>query len=178
MKYIGILIFFFISIDAAAQSTGPQYPCQDDRRFAEFDFWLGDWDVHMADGTFAGTNTIAKAERGCVLIESWSGAAGGTGMSINYLEHASGDWVQIWNAAGGTQIDIRGGLTDEGMLLVGTIHTVGNGLSADFRGLWTQLDDGRVRQFFEQSDDGGKTWAPWFEGFYTRKDTDQAVREK
>jgi hypothetical protein len=39
-----------------------------------------------------------------------------------------------------------------------------------FRGLWTPLPDGRVRQFFEQSNDGGETWVPWFEGFYTRKD--------
>jgi len=45
---------------------------------------------------------------------------------------------------------------------------VSNGVTAPFRGLWTPQPDGRVRQFFEQSDDGGKTWKPWFEGFYTR----------
>jgi hypothetical protein len=76
--------------------------------------------------------------------------------------------VQIWNAAGGTQINYRGGLTDEGMLLVGKIHSVTNGTTLPFRGLWTLLDDGRVRQFFEQSTDGGETWTTWFEGFYTR----------
>jgi len=32
------------------------------------------------------------------------------------------------------------------------------------------LPDGRVRQFFEQSTDGGETWTTWFEGFYTRKE--------
>ena len=31
------------------------------------------------------------------------------------------------------------------------------------------MDDGRVRQFFEQSNDEGETWSPWFEGFYTRQ---------
>ncbi len=54
------------------------------------------------------------------------------------------------------------------MLLVGKIHYLTNSTTQDFRGLWTLLPDGRVRQFFEQSDDGGETWAPWFEGFYTR----------
>jgi hypothetical protein len=36
--------------------------------------------------------------------------------------------------------------------------------------LWTPLADGRVRQFFEQSDDDGTNWTPWFEGFYSRVD--------
>lgn len=155
-----------------AQGPAAQFPCEDDPRFAEFDFWVGRWDVHTADGTYAGTNSIRRAERGCVLIENWSGASGGTGMSINYFDHAAGEWVQIWNSAGGTQIAIRGGLTDAGMLLVGVIHYVGNSTTADFRGLWTQLGDGRVRQFFEQSTDGGETWQAWFEGFYTRKPAD------
>ena len=81
---------------------------------------------------------------------------------------AVGEWVQIWNDASGGQINIRGGMTDDGMLLSGTIHTVADGTTMPFRGLWTPLPDGRVRQFFEQSSDDGVTWAPWFEGFYTR----------
>ena len=155
-----------------AQDTQPEFPCEDDPRFAEFDFWVGEWDVHTADGSYAGRNKITRVERGCVLLEQWNGASGGTGMSINYVEHSSGNWVQIWNASGGTQIDIRGGLMDDGMLLTGKIHYISSARTAEFRGLWTLLEDGRVRQFFEQSNDGGKTWAPWFEGFYTRTDTD------
>ena len=165
------MLGLFAALGGGAQDAAVPNPCQDDGRFAEFDFWVGEWDVHTADGTLAGHNRIAKAEGGCVILEKWVGASGGTGMSINYLEHASGDWVQIWNAAGGTQINIRGGLTDNGMLLAGKIHYIPNSTTAEFRGLWTRLEDGRVRQFFEQSDDGGETWVPWFEGFYTRTDT-------
>ncbi len=146
------------------------YPCESDKTFGEFDFWVGEWDVHVAGGTLAGTNSIRKEERGCVLVEHWKSSAGGTGQSINYLDKITGDWVQIWNAEGGSQINIRGGMTDDGMLLVGTLHTVGNGTTIPFRGLWTPLPDGRVRQFFEQSNDGGETWTTWFEGFYTRKE--------
>ena len=157
----------------AQQGSGPrQSPCETDERFAEFDFWVGEWDVHDAAGTFAGNNRISRAQAGCVLIENWSGAQGSTGMSINYLDKASNEWVQIWHSAGGYQIDIRGGLTDEGMLLTGTIHYISNGTTAPFRGLWTELPDGRVRQYFEQSNDGGESWTPWFEGFYTRTGTD------
>lgn len=177
------VIVLFIPCLVAAQDLSDQpntpaqaaiaFPCQTDPDFAAFDFWVGDWDVHVATGKFAGSNRIEKAERGCVLIESWQSATGTTGMSINYLDKAADEWVQIWNDGGGNQINIRGGMTDEGMLLEGTIHYVASGTTAPFRGLWTPLPDGRVRQFFEQSNDGGKTWVPWFEGFYSRKSGDE-----
>jgi hypothetical protein len=177
MKALISILFMSVlimSLDCQAQSSAAPAPtpCLDNIRFAEFDFWVGEWDVHTADGTFAGSNSITRAESNCLLLEKWAGAGGSTGMSINYHDGASDDWIQIWHAAGGTQIDIRGGLTDDGMLLVGKIHYVATATTQDFRGLWTLLPDGRVRQFFEQSNDGGETWAPWFEGFYTRK-TDQ-----
>jgi len=146
------------------------YPCAHQQGFRDFDFWIGEWDVHLANGTPAGSNIIKEVERGCALTEHWTSANGGTGMSINYLDKASNEWVQVWNAEGGSQIIVRGGLTDDGMALAGYIHYVGNGTTAPFRGLWTPLPDGRVRQYFEQSNDDGKTWVPWFEGFYTRKD--------
>jgi len=158
-------------------STEP-FPCEQREEFGEFDFWLGEWDVHVEDGTFAGANKIEKTQAGCVVLENWVGVSGNPGMSINYFDIAASEWVQVWNSAGGTQIDIRGGLTDDGMLLEGQINYVANGTSAPFRGLWTLLSDGRVRQFFEQYDEDAETWAPWFEGFYTRTNVDQQASEK
>ena len=146
------------------------YPCAHDEAFAEFDFWVGDWVVHGPAGGMAGTNSITKEERGCVLLERWVNTAGGTGQSINYVDKISGEWVQVWNAEGGSQINIRGGMTDDGMQLTGTLHTIGNDTTIPFRALWTLLPDGRVRQFFEQSTDEGETWTTWFEGFYTRQE--------
>ena len=153
---------------AVAAMSRLAYPCEHDEAFREFDFWIGDWVVHGAAGGLAGTNMIERAERGCVLIENWKNTAGGTGMSINYVDKITGEWVQVWNAEGGSQINIRGGMTEDGMLLEGTLHDVAGGTTTPFRALWTLLPDGRVRQFFEQSSDGGETWSPWFEGFYTR----------
>ena len=158
--------------DSAADEQSTASPCETDVRFREFDFWAGEWDVRDAQGTLQGENSITRQEKGCVLVEQWRGVRGSTGMSINYLDRITDEWVQIWHAAGGYQIDIRGGLTDDGMLLRGTIHYIGTGQTAPFRGLWTPLPDGRVRQFFEQSSDDGATWEPWFEGFYTRQSAD------
>jgi hypothetical protein len=158
--------------DASQEAAPKATPCEQDARFREFDFWVGEWEVHDTNGTLVGENSIRREERGCVLTENWSGAKGSTGMSINYLDKVTDEWVQSWHAAGGYQIIIRGGLTDEGMLLSGTIHYIANGRTAPFRGLWTPMPDGRVRQYFEQSNDDGATWEPWFEGFYSRKPSD------
>jgi hypothetical protein len=164
------------TVDAAAanvQSTVPAanvFPCEQQEKFREFDFWVGEWDVHTADGKLAGRNIIESSQRGCVLIERWTGAGGSTGTSMNFLDKTTDEWVQVWTDAGGSQITIRGGLTDDGMLLEGRIHYVSNGMTAPFRGLWTPQPDGRVRQFFEQYDDDEKSWKPWFEGFYSRVD--------
>jgi hypothetical protein len=175
-----ILIFLLLPLSATAE-TGAEStaatesrisPCEQHDRFREFDFWVGEWNVHDGKGTLVGENAITSEESGCLLVERWHGVQGSSGMSINYLDKITDEWVQIWHAAGGYQIDIRGGLTDNGMLLRGTIHYIGTGQTAPFRGLWTPLPDGRVRQFFEQSNDDGATWEPWFEGFYTRQSAD------
>ena len=172
--YIVLLGLLFVAGAACAQSQAPQFPCEEDARFSQFDFWIGEWDVHVANDTYAGSNVITSPHRSCVLIENWTSASGNTGMSINYVDDQTGEWVQVWNDSNGSQINIRGGLTDEGMLLVGTIHTVGAETTAPFRGLWTPMPDGRVRQFFEQYDPVAETWVTWFEGFYTRKSEDPA----
>ncbi len=164
--------------ELSAEKSTQAYPCEHGDKFSEFDFWLGEWDVHTANGSFAGKNRIEKAQAGCVLVENWVSVTGVPGMSINYFDISSNEWVQVWIGTGGTQIVIRGGLGDEGLLLEGQINYVANGTSAPFRGLWTPLPDGRVRQFFEQSNDGGETWVPWFEGFYTRTNMEQQASEK
>ena len=86
-----------------AQSAPPPTPCKDDARFSEFDFWLGEWDVHGPQGNLAGSNTITSEHGSCVLIEDYSTPSGFTGMSVNYLDHATGEWVQIWSDNSGSR---------------------------------------------------------------------------
>lgn len=131
-----------------------------------FDFWLGTWEVRTADGTLAGRNHISSEQQGCVLVERWSGAQGSTGMSQNFYDVASGQWRQVWISPG-VQIDIRGSARESEMALEGTISYVGASETFPFRGTWTLLDDGRVRQYFEEAREPSE-WRPWFEGFYAR----------
>ena len=142
-------------------------PCEYDPRFSEFDFWVGRWAVRDRAGNPQGENRIEKAERGCVLVERWSGTTGGTGISMNYFDPAAGQWVQVW-VSPTLQIDIRGGLEDGAMRLLGTVFYLHNDQRLPFRGTWTPQPDGVVRQHFEQSTDDGETWATWFDGYYPR----------
>lgn len=145
-------------------------PCEFSEIHRQFDFWVGEWDVFTPQGQQAGTNSIQKDEQGCVLVEHWIGGGGGTGMSINYYDPGKEKWVQQWVASGGGLIYQEGGLNEEGaMFLEGTLTPL-RGQESQLRGTWTLLPDGRVRQFYEQSTDGGMTWLTWFDGYYVRKE--------
>ena len=145
------------------------FPCENKPEHRQFDFWAGTWEVFMKNGTKAGDNVITIKERGCVLEEVWTSVSGGTGRSLNFYDAGSGKWVQQWVSSAGLLINIAGGLDEEGsMVLTGTSFYTTSGKTNPFRGKWTLLDDGRVRQYFEESYDGGETWTPWFEGFYVR----------
>jgi hypothetical protein len=59
----------------AAPCTAPQH--------RQFDFWIGEWEVTGARGQRAGSNRIERILGGCALYESWEGASGSRGHSIN-----------------------------------------------------------------------------------------------
>lgn len=146
-------------VHAYGQSAGCVAP-----EHRAFDFWLGRWEVFLADGTAAGRNEIVAEQGGCLLVEHWTSAQGSTGMSQNFYDLGSGQWRQVWISPG-TQIDIRGAAGAGEMVLEGTINYVQSGATFPIRGRWTLLEDGRVRQFFEEAREPG-VWKEWFEGFY------------
>ena len=133
----------------------------------QFDFWLGEWEVHDGEGNLGGHNRISSQQKGCVLEEQWRSVQGGTGQSLNYYSPETGQWRQLWVDAGASIIDISGGMVDGSMVLEGSIYYLTANSKRPFRGTWTLLEDGRVRQFFQEEDAEGQ-WQTWFEGFYTR----------
>ncbi|MEQ8179965.1 MAG: hypothetical protein RIC52_18845 [Amphiplicatus sp.] len=159
----------FVATGALAQTPAlsGDPPCAGDIHRA-FDFWIGKWDVFVPDGTKAGENIIASEENGCLLVERWKGAGGSTGQSYNFYDHAQKKWRQVWISPG-TTIDYAGGLNAAGeMVLEGTIGYSG-GTTAPFRGTWTKLGGGDVRQHFQQYNAETETWDDWFVGIYRKK---------
>lgn len=136
--------------------------------YRQFDFWIGEWDVSDAEGKTAGVNRIANEANGCVLVERWSSAAGGSGQSLNYYDPAAGKWKQLWVGLG-ILLHMEGGPHEAGMRLEGPLQYLGQDRITILRGTWTPMADKRVRQHFEESQDGGATWTTWFDGYYTRR---------
>lgn len=169
---IAALLLGSIAAVSAQESAPPQSICLEDPGFAQFDFWLGEWDVYdNASGKHAGVNRIEKHEKGCLIMEHWTSDGGGTGRSMNYYDAVTRKWRQVW-VAGGYSIDYTGGLNAAGeMVLTGEIHGYRSGKSTPFRGTWTANEDGSVRQFFEQFNAGKDSWGVWFDGKYVKKKT-------
>jgi hypothetical protein len=167
----GALALVLLAGAAAADATQGDRPtpCEADPVRRQFDFWLGDWNVYGPDGSFAGTNRITRTEGGCLIRESWTGAGGGTGFSMNFWDARAEAWRQVW-VSPGVQIDYSGGLDGTAMVLEGHITYFGNGRTFPFRGTWTPQDNGDVIQHFQQADPETGAWSDWFIGRYVRAD--------
>jgi hypothetical protein len=102
------------------------------------------------------------------LRENWRGAGGGTGTSLNFWSPEDRKWHQTWVGTGGSFLFLEGGLVDGKMVLSGTTHDTA-GTAQTERITWTPSPDSTVRQQWDQSRDGGKTWTTAFLGIYRRK---------
>ena len=163
MKLALSVLLLMISTSALAQPT----PCSS-KPYADFDFWLGSWQVHSQDGQLQGSNTISKEEGNCLVIERWRSAAGGTGQSYNYYNPASKAWNQLWVSQGAI-IDYSGHSPEPGVMqLTGEIYYQADGRTAPFKGTWTlRADKSVLQEFREQNVETGE-WSEWFTGVYTR----------
>jgi hypothetical protein len=156
-----------LSSQAPAAANPPAACSRPEHR--QFDFWIGEWDVTLPDGRPAGSNRIRAIHSGCALHEEWSGASGSTGTSLNAYDGAARRWHQTWVGNDGLLLRLDGGLRDGAMELAG--QTDANGVTTLHRIRWTPLGGTptRVRQLWESSTDGGRTWAVVFDGLYTRR---------
>jgi hypothetical protein len=153
----------------AAQSTAtPQQPPCSSAEHRHFDFWIGEWDVAMPDGKPAGKNRITAILNGCVLLEEWTGAGGGSGKSFNLFVARQGQWHQTWVDGNGGILELDGGLNGSGEMVLSGDQALREGGTALNRITWTPRSANEVRQHWEVSTDGGATWRTAFDGMYRR----------
>jgi Tetratricopeptide repeat len=131
----------------------------------QFDFWIGEWDVTSPQ--YPGTTSrsrIARINDGCTIREEYTTPVAYAGTSLNFFDARSRRWHQTWSDNQGGVLHLEGVLEDGAMVL-----SMPAGAEATQRITWTPLDDGRVRQHWEVTADGGKTWSTVFDGYYTRR---------
>ena len=163
---------------APAQSAAPvpatRHPCLSRPEAKQFDFWIGTWDVtpwQVKAPTPAqrlGVNDVHAILRHCALSENWTGARGMTGKSYNYYDPNLRKWRQVWVDDGGTVLDYTGELRDGAMRFEAwTLDPKGARMEQKLT--FFPIAPDTVRQLFEVSSDGGKTWTSTFDGRYVRR---------
>lgn len=159
MKHAGFGLLLWLALGSAGAAC-------DDAAHRAFDFWLGRWQVHTAEGKFAGNNDIVSEYGGCVLHERYDTGRGYRGESLNIYDAARKSWHQTWVDSAGTLLLLEGGLRDGSMVLEG--QTGAAGQLTQHRIRWTPRADGSVRQHWESTDADGR-WKTLFDGIYTRR---------
>jgi hypothetical protein len=131
---------------------------------------VGEWEVATPDGRRAGTNLIESTFGGCVLRESWRGAGGMTGTSLNGYDAGDGRWHQTWMDSNGLRLELSGGMSGGKMVLQGERPSTERPDTPILHRIsWEPRLDGSVHQLWEISNDGGASWNVAFDGRYTRQ---------
>jgi hypothetical protein len=146
----------------SAACVGPQY--------RQFDFWLGEWDLVGVDGKKSAEDRVVSILGGCAIQENWTGVKSGQGLSLAAYDPATKHWHQTLMDDSGAVLKLEGEFADGKMILVGQRPSQKEkGVTITHRIAWTVLPDHRVRQFWEATTTGGRTWRPVFEGTYVAR---------
>jgi hypothetical protein len=147
-------------------------PCKYSPESRQFDFWVGDWDVvSTADGHPVGSSHIARELGECVIWENWTSAGSPyAGKSYNAYNVNLKRWEQFWvdNSAG--MILFHGNLKDGVMDYSTDDIPQPNGPSIRRHLQFFNLTPDTVRQFSQESTDGGKTWNVEYDLTYHRRE--------
>src|SRR5579872_4808 len=147
--------------------TIPGHPCSA-AEYHQFDFWVGNWTVtDTATHKVVGHNAVTKIAGGCGLQEHWKGADGAVGTSLNSYFAGDHEWHQTWVGGEGLLLRLDGRFVDGRMILAGK-RVTRDGKTVTDRIAWTPGKNGQVRQVWDYSLDGGKTWTNSFDGTYRR----------
>ncbi len=164
MKKIIIILTILITQYMTAQQTPEDKKNQ--ALYHQFDFWIGNWDVYkFGTETLTGKSNIESIIDGVGLLENYSVAKGKyAGKSLNKYNPEKKRWEQFWIDNSGLTLFLTGAFVDGKMIMddaeSGTVKNELNQI------VWEKLKNGSVRQTWNLSKDGGKTWTVLFDGEY------------
>jgi hypothetical protein len=168
-------IALLLALATAPTAAPPPASACDAAEHHQFDFWIGDWSVvGKKAGKVVGHSRISTAAAGCVIVEEWT-APGADSRSLNLYNRNLGAWEQFWVDSQGNRLQLQGGLHDGAMVLETPPNADGSTLHRHDRITWSADAQGRVRQLWETSIDGGE-WAVQFDGLYSREVGGAATR--
>ena len=135
----------------------------------KFDFWVGEWNVYNQLDVKIGESKIEKILKDAVILESWTGGSGNTGKSFNHFHIESGKWVQYWVDQSSDRIFLEGNY-DPAQKAIVFYERIDKDSEKPLRRLtFFNISSDNVRQFSQQSTDGGATWFVEYDFNYVRK---------
>ena len=135
---------------------------------AQFDFWVGTWDVTWGDGG-RGTNVIRKILDDRAILEEFDAAptAPCRGMSLSSWDAAAGCWRQTWADTEGHHWNFTGGMVGDRMVL--STVDVENGVAVAKRMVFSDITENELEWTWERSLDDGTTWEVLWAIHYRRR---------
>jgi hypothetical protein len=155
-----------------AVPSPPPRPCASAAPHRSFDFWVGEWDVRPTARPQQppSHSRIEKIEDGCVIYEQYTTAQGYSGRSFNAYDPDRKDWQQFYVDNAGGIHHYRGQVRDGNLYFeAAAVALPGEAAPVRLKMTFLNLGPDKVRQHFEKSSDGGKTWQPTWDFTYTRK---------
>lgn len=141
-------------------------PC-DSPEAKAMNFWNGNYEVRNPQGQVVGHNRVERILGGCAIQENWS-SAGGEGKSFTWFDAGKRKWRQVYLDTSGRAHEYFGE-PHEGGVRFEWVTNQADGAKRLVRMTFTPREEGKVRQFLEESWDDGRNWTPQFDGLYIRK---------
>lgn len=170
MKHSLMLIALILSVGLKAQPAA-SHPCAMDTLYRSFDFWIGDWDVFDLNGQKAGESRIELILDSCIILENWTGAGGNyTGKSFNTYNSYTRQWQQTWVDNSGGTTEFLNGRAEKGKIIF-YADAVSDNTGKNFKRRLTfiKIDNNKVRQLGERSDDDGISYTTEYDLEYRRR---------
>ena len=166
-KIFSLFVFVTISLAVIAQKN----PCTSNTSYRNFDFWIGEWEAFDTKGNLAGNSKVSLILDSCIILEEWTSTQGNyTGKSFNTFNAATYKWQQYWvDNKGGILEFFNGSFTNNEMVLQTANVKQPDGTYKISKMTFTRLNNDKVRQHGEKSNNEGTTWVTEFDLEYRRK---------
>jgi len=166
--YVGLFITIFMISSTSFCQDGAEMPNCALEETAQFDFWVGDWDLTWPDSG-VGTNHVTKALDGCIIVEHFDGTPSISmkGMSVSVYDKINEQWRQTWVDNNGAYLDFTGGMVDDTMIL--SRNAVREGKEIQQRMVFYNITQNEFDWDWMLSTDDGETWQSKWQIHYKRK---------
>lgn len=161
---IFIITAFFSMANAQTKTT---IPCSSPE-YAQFNFWVGNWDVYNTDNKLIGRNHVKQVPNACAIQENWSSETSKSqGTSYNYYNKTDNTWNQLWIDNTGFSLNLKGHYKDNVMTLKSELIKSEKGNFYN-QITWTKNSDGSVTQVWDYLDENHQKLKEVFRGIYKK----------